>query len=211
MAPVPDDPEIVFTGEDWAALLHLVELSKLHFDQDDDYDDNQPRRCAFLASRFRGTALEWFANERSMDTALMNDFDTFVQSVRVHFGITDGAVTLRNKLELENLQMTADLPTFFGRFETLTLRLGLTADAVRTELLRPKILMKYKESLAITGLDYTTYASLKDRISTMWAMNPHRQHAIGEPSIALSSKKKKPRCGKCGRRGHTAGDCRSKN
>lgn len=211
MAPVPDDPEIIFTGEDWPALMHLVELSRLQFDQDDDYDDNQPRRCAYLASRFRGTALEWYANERATNTALMNDFDTFVQTVRNHFGITDAAVSLRNKLELENLRMTADLPAFFGRFETLTLRLALTNDATRIELLRPKILMKYKEAIASSGLDYVTYPSLKDRISTMWAMDPHRTTAIGEPSTSANAKKKKSKCGKCGKRGHTAGECRSKN
>jgi hypothetical protein len=57
MAGTDDQPK--FNGSNWQTLNQVVALAQFHFLQDDDYDDNEERKCAYVASRYEGPALDW--------------------------------------------------------------------------------------------------------------------------------------------------------
>jgi hypothetical protein len=60
-----------------------------------------------------------------------------------------------------------------------------------------------KAKLAEQGLSFSNYDTMRERFNLMWALDPTRS------KVVTQGKKKKPRCGSCGKKGHVAAECRS--
>jgi len=195
-----DASDIKFNGSNWQALNRVVALCKFSFLQDEDYDDNEQRKCAHLASRFEGPALDWAATVSSTP-ASMNNFDAFVTATREAFGIADNNITALLRRDLDQLQWSSDVPVFFAEFDRLTLGLGITSHETRVAMVESKLPIAMKIRLAEQALSFANYDTMRERFNCMWALDPSRGKATGAT--------KKPRCGSCGKKGHQASECRS--
>lgn len=201
MVQVPTDEEPRFNGSNWQMLNRLVALARFQFLQDEDYDDNEERRCAYLASRYDGPALDWAA---TLPAGSMTNFDGFVEATRQAFGIADNNITALLRRDLDQLQWSRDVPVFFSEFDRLTLALGITSHETRVAMVESKLPMVMKVRLAEQCLSFANYDTMRERFNGMWAMDPTRGRATGTT--------KKPRCASCGKKGHQASECRgSKN
>jgi hypothetical protein len=203
MVSTHEEGEPKFTGSNWHVLNRLVALSRFQFLQDDDFDDNEPRKCAYLAQKFDGPALDWVASTHATQGTLYDSFDGFITQTRQAFGIADNNITALMRRDLDQLEWRAEVPTFFAEFDRLTLALGITSHETRVALVEQKLPMKLKILLAEQSLSFANYDTMRERFNGMWAMDPTRGNTLTQVT------KKKPRCGTCGKKGHTAADCRS--
>lgn len=193
-----------FDGSNWEDLDKLIALARFHFLQDDDYDDShQPQRCAYLAQRFVGPALDWAASEHIARPATYEDFDTFVVAVKQAFGVEANNITALRRKALDDLRWGTDVPVFFAEFDRLTTQLGISGHDTKIAMVEHKLPVSLKETLATQALSFSNYETMRERLNTMWALNPHRQ--TGAKSQG------RPRCGHCGKMGHRAADCKAKN
>lgn len=192
--------DLRFNGSNWQALTRVVALARFQFLQDDDYDDNEARKCAYLASRFEGPALDWIAAASTANPNVMSDFDAMVTATREAFGIADNNITALLRRDLDQLQWSSDVPVFFAEFDRLTLGLGINSHETRVAMVESKLPTVMKTRLAEQALSFANYDTMRERFNCMWALDPSRGRATGTT--------KKPRCGSCGKKGHHASECR---
>lgn len=204
MVSVSEHDEPYFNGSDWQSLNRVVALAKFAFLQDDDYTDDEPKRCAYLAERFSGPALDWVSSAYMSNASIFNNFDGFVTATRQAFGIHDNNIEALLRRDLDQLTWREEVPVFFAEFDRLTLALGITAHGTRIALVEQKLPLAMKQLLASQALSFGNYDTMRERFNTMWAMNPNRHGTKG-----LGPNTRKPRCGNCGKKGHKAPECRS--
>lgn len=199
------DSTIRFNGSNWQDLNRLVALARFAFAQDDDYDGADARRIAYLAASYDGAALDWVSSYCNGDVLAMGLFDDFVTSTREAFGIADNNITALVRRELDTLTWDKDVPVFFSEFDRLTLALGITSHETRVAMVESKLPPLMKARFAEQALSFANYDTMRERCNLMWALDPTRNKTITQGT-------KRPRCGTCGKKGHTANDCRkSKN
>lgn len=194
---------IKFNGSDWQALNRLIARCRFQFLQDDDFDDNDQRKSAHLASSYEGPALDWVASTYTNNPRILDDFDGFVTATREAFGIADNNITALLRRELDHLQWNVEIPVFFAEFDRLTLALGITSHDTRIALVEQKLPQTMKILLASQALSFANYDTMRERFNCMWAMDPTRNHKVTQG--------KKPRCGSCGKKGHLTANCKAKN
>jgi len=184
-------------------------LQSAHLADDENPYSTQVSRCAYLVTHFRGPALDWAGATYGANDQVFNNFDNFVQGVRDAFGISTEGLEAQRRGELEGLTWNAtDLPVFFAEFDRITFQLGLTGHSTKIALLRAKLPVHVQKLLAEQALNFANYDTMRERLLTMWNLDPNRNTAVQKNS---STKTKRPRCGRCGKKGHAASDCRSKN
>jgi hypothetical protein len=198
-----NDDTITFDGSSWESLTRLVTQAKIALILDDDVT-NQRTQSAWLAARFRGPALDWFGRIIDNDPAHLDDFNAFVWSTREQFGISDDGLRARRRGQLEELRWHADVPLFFAEFDRLTSLLMVAENETRIALVRAKLPTSIQKLLAEQALDFANYETMRERLLTMWALDPNRNTAVGK----AGHPPKRPKCGRCGKRGHAASDCR---
>ena len=204
MVSSSDDGEPTFNGSNWQDLNRVIALARFAFLQDDDYDDNHPKQCAYVAKRFTGPALDWVASSHTSRPSLFNSFPNFVTAAREAFGIADNNITALLRRDLDQLAWQNDVPVFFAEFDRLTLGLGITSHETKVAMVEQKLPLSMKQLLATQALSFSNYDTMRERFNCMWALNPSRSGT----NISIPPTKK-PRCGNCGKRGHTASECRS--
>jgi len=195
-----NDDGLKFNGSNWQALNRVVALARFEFLLDDEYVDNETRKCAYLASRFDGPALDWIATTSAESMIVMTNFDAMVTATREAFGIADNNINALLRRDLDQLQWSADVPVFFSEFDRLTLGLGITSHETRVAMVESKLPTVMKTRLAEQALSFANYDTMRERFNCMWALDPSRGKATGST--------KKPRCGSCGKKGHQASECR---
>jgi len=210
MSTKDSSTEITFDGSNWQDLSRLSTSARLEFLQDAEgaYDE-EPAKCAYLAQRFRGPALDWVGQQYDANPEVFNNYTNFVTNVRNSFGISDEGLGAQRRGQLEGLKWQSDLPVFFAEFDRLTQQLNLVGDATRIALLRTKLPPHIQKLLSEQALNFHNYDTMRERLLVMWNLDPSRQH--GNIGSSGTSKQKRPRCGRCGKKGHTASDCRAKN
>jgi hypothetical protein len=204
------DHKLSFDGTNWEDLNRLVALAKFKFLQDSAFDiegtdplqPDEPARCGYLASSFRGPALDWVASIYGTAPTTFNNFDGFVAAVRQGFGIAEENITALCQSKLGDLRMGKDVPSFFAELDRLFLALSITGDSTKIAYARSKLTPHYARLLAEQGRVFHNYSTMREHCNAVWALSPQTAPSIG----------KKPRCGSCGKKGHTAPECRgSKN
>jgi hypothetical protein len=203
MAPSADAETAKFNGSNWQELNRLVAQGRFHFLQDEDYDENPQRKCAWLASRFEGPALDWVASRTNQNTALFAHYENFVTETRQAFGIHDNNIDALLRRQLDQLTWQTEVPVFFAEFDRITLALNITSHETRVAMVEQKLPHHLKVLLAEQALSFANYETMRERFNCMWALDPTRGKVTGQ--------KKKPRCGSCGKKGHVASDCKAKN
>lgn len=201
MVSTKDDLPDKFNGSNWQVLNRIVAQARFIFLQDDAYDDDEPRKCAFLASQYAGPALDWVAAAHTNHPALFNTLSGFIEATRQAFGIADNNITALLRRELDQLSWESEVPVFFAEFDRLTLALGITSHETRVAMVEGKLPAEMKKLLASQALSFSNYDTMRERFNCMWAMDPTKGKTV--------TRTKKPRCGTCGKKGHIADNCRS--
>lgn len=194
------DSEPKFNGANWEDLNRIVALAKFQFLQDNDYEDDVSK-CAYVAQRFTGPALDWVASAHTSNPRIFANFDGFITSVRQAFGVDDNNITALVRKQLDELKWHADTPVFFSQFDRLTLALGISSHETRVAMVEAKLPAHIKLLLAEQALSFSNYETMRERLNMMWALRP--------TGLNQSLQPKKSRCGSCGKKGHTAKECRS--
>lgn len=192
--------DVKFNGSNWQDLTRVVAFARFHFLQDDKYDDDEPRKCAFLAQHYEGSAMDWVSQAYSAHPRTFDDFNRFVEATREAFGIADNNITALLRRDLDQLRWSPDVPVFFAEFDRLTLGLSITSHETRVAMVESKLPAVMKIRLAEQALSFANYDTMRERFNCMWALDPSRGKATGTT--------KKPRCGSCGKKGHQASECR---
>lgn len=201
------DPDETFDGSNWESLNRLSTQSFLTRLLDSDVDSD-PDQCAWLSRRFRGPALDWVAQQLARQTpqVLFGSYDSYLNQVRQNFGVSDDGLRARRRGQLEDLKWNSvNLPVFFAEFDRLTSQLGITDDASKIATCRHKLPERVAKLLAEQALDFANYDTMRERLLTMWSLDPHRNTAVA----STGAPRKRPRCGKCGIKGHQAAACRA--
>lgn len=196
-----------FDGSNWESLNRLSTQSFLARLIESDVDSDQDQ-CAWLARQFRGPALDYVAQQMARQTpaVFFANFDNFLLQVTRHFGISDDGLRARRRGQLEDLKWnSADLPVFFAEFDRLSSQLSITSDSARIAMVRSKLPERVQKLLAEQALDFSNYDTMRERLLTMWALDPHRNTSVRTEGAP----RKRPRCGRGGKKGHAASDCRS--
>lgn len=203
-----DPLDLKFNGANYETLDRIIGLCRFKFLQDTDYNDDEPRRCAYLASQFEGPALDWAVSTHVQNPASFDDFDGFIVAVKQAFGVEANGLTALRRRALEDLKWGREVPVFFAEFDRLTLQLGQTGHETRILMVREKLPLSLKSELARQALEFHNYETMRERLISMWALDPQRG-AAGPSAVP----NKKPKCTACGKKGHTASNCRggSKN
>lgn len=203
MVTSPESGELKFNGSNWQDLNRITALARFAFSQDDDYDADELKKCAYLASRYEGPALDWAA---SVPPAGFTHFDGFITATREAFGIADNNITALLRRDLDQLSWQTDVPVFFAEFDRLTMGLGITSHETKVAMVEQKLPPHLKALLASQALSFSNYDTMRERFNIMWALDPTR----GKTSLVHTQPHKKPRCGNCGKKGHRASECRGK-
>ena len=193
---------ITFDGSNWEDLARLVTQARMTRLTNSDIDDDSSMG-AWLALRLRGAAADWFGKEYASDATMLLGFNAWIERMRQHFGVSDDGLRARRRGQLEGLAWQADLPLFFAEYDRLTSLLGVNDSAAKIAMLRGKLPVHVQKLLAEQALDFADYGTMRERLLTMWALDPAKNTAV------RSSGAKKPKCGRCGKKGHAASDCRS--
>lgn len=212
MSTSNDSNSLTFDGHNWEDLVRLLTQAQLEFMSDTNrYDDddtpqlNERNKSAWLCKHFRGAALDWVGAVSGSNPAIFDDYDGLADAAKNAFGVSTEGLQAHRRGQLEALKWRSDLPAFFAEFDRLTMQLLLSGHATRIAILRSKLPVSVQKLLAEQALDFANYETMRERLLTMWALDPHRHtnvHAGGSSS-------KRPKCGRCGKRGHTASDCRA--
>lgn len=196
-----NDTTIRFRGANWEDLDRIIALSRFKFLQSDDYDD-QSARCAYLASFFEGPALDWAASAFVATPNTFNSFDGFIVAVKQVFGVEANNITALRRKALDELRWSHDVPVFFADFDRITFQLGIHDHGTKIAMVQAKLPLHLKEEMARQALSFENYETMRERLNTMWAMNPHK--AVDAVPT------RRPKCTACGKKGHRANECRSK-
>jgi hypothetical protein len=202
-ATVSVSTDVIFDGNpvDWQRTLAHVSVRLLLAPNDFPTDQN---KSAFLASFFRGPALDWLGQTLVTTPNALDDFEAFKTRVRNAYGLDAATYSAQCRTQLAALKQKGDLMEFFAQFEGLCAVVGTNSDVSKITLLLPKLEPYYHQALITSGGPLNTYANIKAFCANLYA---HKADQTG-PSDKL---RKKAKCGKCGKKGHTAGQCRSTN
>lgn len=213
MSSSNDSNSLTFDGHNWEDLVRLLTQATLEFMSDTSrYDDddlpqlNERNKCAWLCKHFRGAALDWVGAVSASQPAIFDDYDGLAESAKQAFGVSTEGLAAHRRGQLEALKWRPDLPAFFAEYDRLTMQLGLTGDSTKIAILRSKLPIGTQKLLAEQALDFANYDTMRERLLTMWALDPNKYTSVHAGS---SSSSKRPKCGRCGKRGHTASDCRA--
>lgn len=200
MAPTSDE-DLTFDGSNWEDLLRLVTASQMErlfspgdfTNSDDVYQPST--QIGWVARHFKGPALDWTGRELATNPTLFrDDFDAFITAVRNQFGISDIQLAAHRRTQLDNLRWEKDLPVFFAEFDRLCLILSITGDSTKVTLLREKLPHKVKTLIAEQALDFANYDTMRERLLTMWALDPgERVVGVTPPNPDTRSQRPKQR------------------
>lgn len=188
-----------------ADLKRLITHVRIRVIGNDAALNTDARRSAFVASHFRGAALDWLGAQLETDPDALDDFDAFIKAVSAAFGYSGNAAIAVARQELETLKQSEDLLLFLTRFEALTATIGLVSDTTRVTLVMPKLSPYYAEAIRKNGTIFTRWSTLRATLINLDAMRVESGKKDPE------KKRRRAKCGKCGKRGHTAAECRSGN
>lgn len=168
------------------------------------YSDDSTK-CAHLLSRFRGPALDWAARRIDQDAALNGaSYADLCNAVKAYYGYDRAQAAAVAASQLGVMRLQGDLLEFLVSFDDACTRAGIASDVSKIAILLPKLHGRYARVVTDNGSLPTRYSTVRGWLTNAYALSP-------ENAAPDDEKRKKSRCKKCGKRGHTAVQCDSKN
>jgi hypothetical protein len=200
---------ITFSGkaEELPALwLHMT----LKIALDSDVRDHVRVRCAYLASTFKGMAMDWFARTLPQQPTLLDDYETLTALVKEVFGVTEDVATAQAQAKITHLKQTRSVPEYIAEFESLADQLGWPVSA-RQAFFYQGLKADLKDRLIASSVpDYTSLRreakSIEAQVMIAHGKMPDQSPSAPSKKKKRAAKKKTP-CAKCGRTNHATADC----
>jgi len=172
------------------------------------------KKCAILASLFRGPALQWLTEQRKSVQDMFNDYERFELVVRRSFGLTDAAQTAQQARKFANCYQKASVQLYAMEFTTLATALNIP-DATALAQFEKGLKSHIREALIVKDNVTTLAAAITEaqRIdSQLYSAkrgNTFRKYGSQNHNKGASSGSA-GKCHSCGQYGHKAKDCRVK-
>lgn len=166
----------------------------------------ETEKSAYLASHFRGAALDWAARALTTTTNpnIFANYDGFVNTVKRAFFLDADHIAAQAQTELAALRQDGDMLEFLQRFDHLCDRAGCRSDVTKLTLLFPKLSKRYHDMLISGGAAFVHYSVARTcLVNIVDREEPMKRDA--------DTRRRKARCKICGKRGHTGTQCTSKN
>jgi len=144
-------------------------------------------KCGHLASKFRGTPLSWLTKNLKENPHLLQNYESFVETVKRDFELSDDTKRLSADRRLKTLTQKGSAQKFAIEFDELTDILGLE-DKAKIDAFRTRLKPEVRRQLI--GNTDATYSALRKN-----AIN------IDEELFALRN----PRSRRPGKKGKGAG------
>lgn len=206
--PRPSE-DVIFDGNliDLDRVLGFVDTQ--HIVYAEAFADNDVAKSGYLAMHLRGTALDWHAAlvQTAQGAARMTDYAAYLNALKAQFSYDPATIQAGAQTELMSLRqagMFKELPEFLNQLDTLTARSGMISDTTKLTLLYDKLDKYYSEALITKGSGFVRYRDARAWLLSVYARTPQN-------GVKAEDKRSKARCKKCGKRGHTGTECRSKN
>lgn len=165
--------------------------------------DEEAKKTAYLLSHFRGAALDWGIRLVSRNDNRLQNYGQFVQGVKTQFGHDPEQLISLARTKLAALKQHGDLQEFLIEFDDLCELTGARSDVSKITMVLGKLSPEYYNCIANAGDVKINYSTLRLQLLNMYAMK--------QPAKFGDTQRKKSKCGKCGKRGHTADQCKSTN
>lgn len=203
----PGGGGVTFTGD--AEGFRRVEFAMQLKIQLDSTLDTHQKKCSYLSSMFRGSALDWLISQHASNAALFNDYEEFVALVKEVFELSDAAQTTKRENNLARHRIRA------GHVREDVLQFESYCDALQLDSTVRKIIFPTKLPAAlvesiINNDDPSTYKEWRD--NAVQRDEVHKAtHGTTTAPKTTKKKKAKTKCTKCGRTNHTTANCYAKS
>lgn len=166
-------------------------------------------KCAYLASTFRGKALDWFTRSVTITPELFTNYDLLETTLQETYGESEEVRKARAQVKITHLRHTSTVPEYVAEFESLADELTWPVSArqaffymgLKTEL-RDRL-------IAAAPADYSSLKREAARIEALTTV-AHMGQGSSSGRKRKGNKNSKTKCGKCGRTNHTTEKCFAK-
>lgn len=170
---------------------------------------SETQRVAFSVSGLRGVAIEWIGTTLAADTSLIGppgDWRKYKAILQDRWGQSGGNAQRQAQLRLAQLEFGKDLTVFqwLSEIEALAAAIGSTSDVSMLTIVMLKVPQWAREKIYGGGGNLNTWKLLRDRIIVLDSAG-----ILTKPG-KKGGGKKKPKCGNCGKKGHSAAECTAK-
>ena len=201
-----DVPTMTFSG-DPQELLRVLMHVRLKRALDSDLEV-ETVRCAYLASTFRGKAMDWFVRSLPTNPLLLTSYDVLESLLQEVFGETDEIRKARAQREITHLRHTGSVQAYTAEFESLADMLEWPQTA-RHAFYYQGLKADLKDRLI--AVDPADYSALKREATKLEGLvTIAKTSAPPSSSSGTKSKRKSKKCTRCRRKGHTTSDCHAK-
>jgi len=147
------------------------------------------KKCAYLASMFRGEPLNWLARQAQLQPALLQDFDLLKSLVDEVWAIPEEARTAQLEIALHRLRCSGRVAEFVVQFDAITDELGWR-EAPRKTLFMTKLPNAIQEAIILEDSP-ESYRELKE--VAIKRDTVHRAITNPTPPAQASHAEKKPK------------------
>ena len=175
---------------------------------DTDVDATANTQALRLAAALRGPALDWYIATAPHQPGIVSDIANLERALRDMFGLSNGQRQAGFRLQFgESRQGATDLLEYLAHISALATVSGCGNDPTLLAVVPGKLAPRYQLALANSGRLWASWNDMRTFLANVYAQDPQSALALAEPRKTS----RKPKCGKCGKRGHTAEVCRTKN
>jgi hypothetical protein len=198
---------VLFYGKT-SQLENVLTHVSLKFELEDVRKDE--KKCALLASTFRGQALSWYTNQLRVSRDLNSDYDEFLALVKSAFGENTEAKNAQDARKYANLYQKTSVQLYAITFQQLAASLGIP-EATQVAQFKKGLKANVRNALIIQGESSTITKLIEDAIkldSQFYSSNRGRANHHGGKGTTQG--KNAGKCHSCGQFGHKAKDCKVK-
>lgn len=160
---------------------------------------NDQAKIADAAGHFTGPVLDWFADKIAEQSTYVGvtQWSVFKTELERRFGMTASTLQVRAQAKLSTMKQDGPILEFLADFER-TAELAGSGDVTKSALLPSKTSPRIRKAIEESGQALTNWNTLRSFVINVASRTEDRS----EPG-----RKRRARCGKCGKRGHTASQC----
>lgn len=160
---------------------------------------NDQAKIADAAGHFTGAVLDWFGDKLVEQPTYLGTtaWANFKAELERRFGMTAITVQVRAQAKLASMKQDGPLLDFLADFER-TAELAGSGDVTKCALLPPKVSPRIRKAIEESGQALTNWNTMRS-----FCINVSSR----TDDVTETGRKRRARCGKCGKRGHTASQC----
>lgn len=149
--------DITFTGKA-SELPGVLAHCKVTFIAKASKYETDAVKCSYLASLFRGTALDWLGTKLEDSDDILGDWAAFQKTINEHFGISVSTKERIAEQAIRRLRQTGSAQKYANDFDKLAEDLGLSDDT-KPNFFRPGL--KPDVAKTLVGKDTSTWPRLR--------------------------------------------------